>query len=100
MSDFYLYVWVVVGVLASLVLPVVWRLAFPGTTLPQGFGPAVSQLWADIRPYFLIGLASALVGLVAFAIVKSTGGKFDHWYTAFLNGYFWDATLQKFKKGA
>jgi hypothetical protein len=100
MDDLFLYFWVVVGVLASLVLPIVWRAAFPGAPLPQGFGPAARRLWADLRPYFLIGVASSLVGLIAFAIVKSTGGKFDHWYAAFLNGYFWDATLQKFKKGA
>ncbi len=98
MEDFYLYLWVVAGVLASLLLPLIWKAAFPGTPLPQGFGRAAKQLWPEVKPYFLIALVSLLVGLVAFAIIKSTGGKFDHWYAAFLNGYFWDATLQKFKK--
>ena len=97
MEDLYLYLWVVVGVVASLLLPIIWKAAFPDRPLPSGFTRG-SQLWKEARPYFLIGLISMLIGGIAFAIVKQTGGKFDHWYAAFLNGYFWDATIQKFKK--
>src|SRR5437588_11473836 len=98
MQDFYLYLWVVCGVLASLLLPIIWKAAFPGTAMPQGFNVAEKArwLWSEIKQYVLIGSISMVLGLIAFAIVKSSGGKFDNWYTAFLNGYFCEATIQKF----
>ncbi len=96
MSDFELYLFVVAGVLTSFLLPLIWKAAFPGTP-PPGF-TKVDQLRAEVKGYSLTALASMLLGLIAFAIVKSTGGTFNTWYAAFLNGYFWDATLQKFKK--
>jgi hypothetical protein len=97
MHDFELYLWVVAGVLGSFALPMIWKAAFPGVPVPSAV-VRVSRLWAETKPYLLIALASSVLGLVAFAIVKTSGGKFDHWYSAFLNGYFWDATLQKFKR--
>lgn len=74
-----LYLWVVAGVLASLLLPIIWKAAFPDTPLPQGFGPVARKLWPEVKPYCSIAILSLLIALVSFAIVKSSGGQFSHW---------------------
>lgn len=96
MSDVDLYIWFVVGIVFSVIVPIVakWLRAVQTKTLPVG--TIWSQVWEIAGPYVKIAVASLIVGFVLLAMYRSGGGQdIKAWYQAFLYGYAWDSTLQK-----
>jgi hypothetical protein len=86
------YSWCVVGILVSIVLPILMQL------LPKPAGSAKQSLatfWEQAKPFVIVGLFSLLTGLL---IVAFTWGTLKDWRAALLAGYAWDSTLQKLKK--
>src|SRR5437899_6076742 len=96
MDNLNLYLWCVLGIVISVVLPSLWvtvRTYFaPPKAAPAGFSETSGRIWKAIRPYLLLGLASSLTGVLLMAAlgeqITSSGG-------AVLAGYAWDSTLQK-----
>jgi hypothetical protein len=94
-----LYAWCVLGIIISVVLPSLWaavRVYWPvQKAAPAGLSDGAGRLWASIKPYFVLGVASTLTAVILmFALgeqVSSAGG-------ALLAGYAWDSTLQKLAK--
>lgn len=84
------YVWLIVGIILSVVVPVA-----ASTLRPPTSGALQAMTWqlrfgALISRFGKIGIASAVIALL-FAIVFD----FDTTRLAFLAGYAWDSTLQK-----
>lgn len=91
------YIWCVVGIVVSIVLPILrTMLPRPPDANKQGGqrGFAV-VLWEAAKPYVIVGLFSLLTGLL---IVALTAGTLQDWRAALLAGYAWDSTLQKLTK--
>ncbi|TJV50883.1 hypothetical protein [Mesorhizobium sp.] len=93
-TDLQIYVFCLIGVFISVVLPVLWayiRQFFPANagqkSLPDG-------LIALVKPYAALGLASALTAIVLIILLKDT---LTDARAAFLAGYAWDSTLQKLR---
>jgi hypothetical protein len=96
MTDIRAYSWIVIGVAVSFIIPVIiqsLRPMPPGSKSVSG----MSRFWAIAKPYFLMAVASVLLAIVTLAIAKSSNVDLGAWYKAFLLGYFWDSTVQKFK---
>jgi len=96
MSDVELYLWFVVGIVFSVIVPIVakWLRAAQKKALPSA--SFLQQVWGIAGPYVKIAVASLIVGFVLLAMYRSGGGKaIEAWYQAFLYGYAWDSTLQK-----
>ena len=88
-----LYFSVALGVLISIVLPLL-RVMLPqpkATTLSRGESTS-ARIWRMTKPYVVTGLFSLLA---AFLIVALLGESIDTWQKALLAGYTADATLQK-----
>jgi hypothetical protein len=92
MSDVVAFGWIVAGVFAGVLLPYlanIIRQEFP-TTAGLGIPP-----W--IKRYFLLFVFGVIVGGVTLAIYRAQNPTGElAWYTAFLIGYGWQATLEKF----
>jgi hypothetical protein len=84
------YFEVVIGILISIVLPILRR------QLPSP--PALLGALPQTKTYLIIGLFSLLTAvlIVAFGGVAVSTWQ---WFTAVLAGYAWDSTLQKIVKG-
>ena len=102
-ATFISYCWCVLGIVISVVLPVLWNTVnyyFPTKsaaatrTLSFQIPEQVKSLWHAIKPYIVLGLASALT---AFLIVAVVGKDLADYRAAILAGYAWDSTLQKFR---
>ena len=87
---FYQYWFCVLGILVSVILPVLRRMLPKPLTL-QGDVPA----W---KRYGAIGLFSLITAVVVIAFVKASVSNW-WWYDALLAGYVWDSTLQKLING-
>lgn len=89
------YFWCVVGVLISIILPILMQ-SIPqpagGTASVGGF---LSRLGRSAKPYIASVVASLLIALLLMAM---TGDTFKDWKTALLLGYAWPSTFEKFKK--
>lgn len=91
------YSWCVVGIIVSIVLPILRNLLPKPPALSkadEGRGFA-AVLWEQSRPFVVVGLFSLLTGLL---IVAFTWGTLKDWRAALLAGYAWDSTLQKLTK--
>jgi hypothetical protein len=90
------YLWCVVGIVISVVLPSLWtavRVYWPSQkAAPAGLPAASQRLWAMVKPYLLLGLASSLTGVV---LMFALGEQITSAGAAVLAGYAWDSTLQK-----
>jgi hypothetical protein len=84
-----IYLWCVVGIVISVVLPILTALLPKplGRTMPAG----VIQ---EIRPYVVTGLFAAIAAVVVIAIAGDAALGWDS-RTALVAGYTWDSTLQK-----
>ena len=94
MDQVYIYLWVMLGIIISVLLPVLWeqvRRYFPAPVAPKA--PAVA-LWQFAKPYVVLGLASALTSILLVAFL---GDKLIDYRAALLAGYAWDSTLQKLR---
>jgi formate hydrogenlyase subunit 3/multisubunit Na+/H+ antiporter MnhD subunit len=100
MTDWMLYLWVVLGVLLSVLVPVFmkWLREFT-SDLGRGSGDVAAKVWLFARPYVKLAVASSVIGLLALAIYRAgfSGDKIvlDTWAKALLFGYVWDSTFQK-----
>jgi len=95
MSNEETFVWILVGVIASVVVPVVAR------WLSEAVRAAEERtgLWEILVPYLKWGLASLIISTVVWFVVTAAGTRLvPDRFTAFLYGYAWDATLQKVKE--
>lgn len=98
MFDPIIYGWCVLGIVISVILPIL-RQSLPTSTTMQimNQGPEVSGLkrfWRVAWPFLALGLFSALS---AFLIVASFGNNLKDYRAALLAGYAWDSTIQKLK---
>jgi hypothetical protein len=85
MSFFETYLVVVVGILISVVLPILRKLLIPTPGDPRG-------LWDRIKLYVLWGIFSLLTALLVVAFLGNT---LSDWKAALIAGYAWDSTMQK-----
>ncbi len=94
LSPFQTYLFCVLGVFLSVILPIL-RKALPkppgGVAGVYAFLP---RLWRIAKPYLALGVFSLLVPII---IIAFAGDKIATPGTAILMGYAWDATLQKLK---
>lgn len=91
------YLWCVVGIVVSIVLPIL-RTLLPRAPDANKQGDEkgfAAVLWEAAKPYVVVGLFSLLTGLL---IVAFTWGTLQDWRAALLAGYAWDSTLQKLTK--
>jgi len=84
------YLQVVIGILISIVLPIL-RKQLP---VPAALAAAPSPA----KTYIVIGLFSLLTAVLIIAFGGAATNDWK-WYTAILAGYAWDSTLQKVIKG-
>ena len=92
--DVTIYLWCVVGIVISVVLPPLWavvRQHFPDPALSKGMA---ADIWDIARPYLALGAASALTALLLVAFL---GDSLVDPRAAILAGYAWDSTLQKLR---
>lgn len=93
-----IFLWCLLGIVISVVLPGLWAYvrerfpAAPGAQPKSMTDP--SGLFALIRPYAALGVASALTAILVLAFVGDD--LIDH-KAALLAGYAWDSTLQKLR---
>jgi len=93
MSDLLAYVWVVVGVIAAVVLPVLS--AYIRREFPAQQGAALLPPW--VVRYLLLLLFGVIAGVAAFAIWRAANPNTAlHWFTVFLIGFGAESTLEKF----
>jgi hypothetical protein len=90
--------YVFLGVLLSIFIPILRQLA----ALPAGAkGPGqpnwFERAWPVAKPYVVMAVLSLALSVVTVAIGKSQSMAMQYWYQAFLLGYFFDSTIQKFK---
>ena len=98
MFDPKIYGWCVLGIVISVILPIL-RQSLPNSTTMKMMVPApeesgLHQFWRVAWPFLALGLFSALS---AFLIVASVGNNLKDYRAALLAGYAWDSTLQKLK---
>lgn len=88
-----IYGYIVLGIVASVALPILWSAVRFYLPKPPGeHKAAAAVVWPAIRPYVLLGLASAVTAFLVYA----TGGEgLRSWQLAILAGYSWDSTLQR-----
>jgi len=91
--------YVFLGIVLSLVIPVLRKLATPPPSGGKDVRPPswFERLWPIAKPYVLLGLLSLALSVVTLAISQSQHVEMHYWYQAFLLGYFFDSTIQKFK---
>lgn len=86
------YSWCVVGIVISIVLPILTQLLPKPAAANQ---ESLTSSWEQAKPFLVVGVFSLLTGLL---IVAFTWGTLVDWRAALLAGYAWDSTLQKLKK--
>lgn len=91
MNDFQPYLWVVLGIVVAVLLPVVKAFVTREfrTTAAVGLPP-----WA--RKYGGLLLFAILTALPLLALYRTQNPTDElMWYTAFLVGFAWESTLEK-----
>jgi MFS family permease len=92
MTIFRVYLLVVLGILISIVLPMLRRL------LPEtGVALTLTTFWQAIKPYVGIGAVSIVAAVLVLAFAGEAAKSWS-WQSALLAGYAWDSTLQKVGK--
>jgi hypothetical protein len=96
MGDFSAFAWVALGVLIAVILPVL------SGYIRKEFGPiAAVGLPPWVKKYGALLLFSLITAVPVFAIFRSQQpDQALTWYTAFLLGFAWESTLEKFTKKA
>lgn len=89
MSDVVAFLWIVVGILLSVLVP--WAASILNPQDKRG------SSWQRYLPY---AGAALVIGFFTLVVVKYSGGSFNTWPEALMVGYFWEATLEKIKPPA
>ncbi len=92
MSTFAAYLWIVLGVIVAVVLPVLMasvRKEFPRAKAP-GMPP-----W--LKRYLILGVFSLVVGVATLAIWRAVNpDALFTWHNMFLVGFGWESAIEKF----
>jgi uncharacterized membrane protein YedE/YeeE len=96
MSDRIAYVWIVLGVIVAVLLPILAdyvKKTFPRlATESVGIPPWLKQ-------YLLLFVFSLIVALVSLALWKTQHPTDTlQWFTAFMVGFGWESALEKFMR--
>jgi hypothetical protein len=102
MSYWQVYLWCALGIVVSVLLPVIWEAVhryFPPPAarilgIRTAMVPSVANVWNAAKPYILLGVASLITALLIVAFV---GDQLIDFKAALLAGYAWDSTLQKLR---
>ncbi|HAR45562.1 MAG: hypothetical protein A2X56_08630 [Nitrospirae bacterium GWC2_57_13] len=94
MSVIETYLFCTMGIVISVVLPILSQSVPRPKPDAMGISLARPKLWILAKPYVVIGIFSLLVGIL---VVASAADTIKDWRLAVLLGYSWDSTLQKFK---
>ena len=98
LTDWSVYLWIVLGIFVSLAMPVVRKLAELPPTTGERLRQYVTRVWQPaVRPYLFMAIFSFLAALVILAGAHVKKVQIDSTWGAFLLGYFADATIQKLK---
>lgn len=93
--DWFLFSMIVLGIVASVTVPIMWqtvRIYWPKPP-EKGVAPIIVRWWPIVRPFVALGAASLVTAPIIYALA---GDSFDgKWQLALLAGYAWDSTLQK-----
>ena len=91
MSDMEAFLLVSVGVLVAVIFPVVRGF------IKKEFPPTAGAMPPWVRKYGGLFIFSLITALIVFAIFKSQTPEGElTWYAAFLLGFAWEATIEKF----
>jgi hypothetical protein len=92
------YLFVALGILVSIVLPILRKALPPGTRKATGVRQFSYELYHEFfqqaQPYLVV-LAFSL--LTAVVVIAFTGDILNAPPAAFIAGYAWDSTIQKIK---
>ena len=98
LSTLAVFGYVFLGILLSLVIPILRKLAIPNPSGEKGMvSNWLQSIWPVARPYVLLSALSLALSVVTVAIAQSQNMAMQYWYQSFLLGYFFDSTIQKFK---
>ena len=93
------YLWCALGIILSIVLPILRAMLPKPLSASEAKGVPVAigylqRIWPVVRPYLVIGLFSLFTAVL---IVAAAGSSIEEWTwnIAVLTGYAWDSTLQK-----
>src|SRR4051794_14070369 len=101
MSYFDIYLWCALGIVISVILPIIWEAVYRYFPRPAPAGgpaavaPALIAFWKLVVPYLVLGIASLITAIL---IVAAMGDKLTDFKAAILAGYAWDSTLQKLRR--
>jgi hypothetical protein len=91
-SDFVAYIYVVLGVLVAVVLPIL--VDYIKKQFPK-YETAGIPPW--LKRYLFLFVFSLIVGVVSLALWKTQHPTDQlHWFTAFIVGFSWESALEKF----
>jgi hypothetical protein len=94
MEQLYVYFWVMLGIIISVLLPIMWtqlKRYFPVSATSK---LPIASIWTVVKPYVILGIAS---GLTSILIVAFLSDQLADYRAALLAGYAWDSTLQKLR---
>jgi len=107
MNDIVVFFYMALGVLISIVLPILAgfvREFIRSDIERHSLSGRFKKLWRSTRNYVTIGLFSFVTAGVLFAFYRASllpgqAGLIDNWAKAFLYGYAYDSTIQKLTSG-
>jgi UDP-N-acetylglucosamine:LPS N-acetylglucosamine transferase len=86
------YLWCVLGIVISVLLPILTAL------LPKPLGKTLAAgVMPEIRPYLVTGLFGIVAAIVVIAAAGDGARTWSH-AQALIAGYSWDSTLQKLRR--
>ncbi len=92
-------VFVALGVVASVMIPVLLAAVPKPPAGRGGFGGFLKRAWEIGKPYLALAVLSILVGLLVLAFFEAQDEPLKVWWQALLAGYVSDSTLQKIRDG-
>ncbi len=100
MNDFEAFLWIFIGILLSIAVPVASKTIKEVKLSDKPKIEGIQDSWfvRILAPYLKLGIASLVLGFLTLAFVKYNGGIFSDWPTALFTGYLWDSTIQKIKE--
>lgn len=88
MKDMQAFLWMCGGVIAAVVWPILAHY------IKQAFGTTGAII--NVKKYLLLLAFSAVTSVILLAIWHMKSDVPPHWHEAFLLGFSWEATIEKF----